>query len=199
MRFATHWAGKSLLMPLKQLVSRVMRLGFFTSALLVLGACVDSVAVDQTQVPSSDSTSIVVEPARTASQAESPAPSARVTGVDVRGEPGAYTFAVTIESPDTGCAQYADWWEVVSGDGEKLLYRRVLLHSHIDEQPFTRSGGLVDIGLDDVVAVRAHMNSTGYGAVLMLGSVSGGFEEADGQSFAPALESEDPLPTSCAF
>ncbi|MCH9010458.1 MAG: hypothetical protein IIC21_07540 [Chloroflexi bacterium] len=57
----------------------------------------------------------------------------------------------------------------------------------------------MDIGLDDVVAVRAHMNNTGYGAVLMLGSVSGGFEEADGQSFAPALESEDPLPTSCAF
>ena len=61
---------------------------------------------------------------------------ADVTAVSVAGEAGAYTFEVTVRSPDTGCEGYADWWEVVSPDGE-LLYRRVLLHSHVDEQPFS--------------------------------------------------------------
>ena len=89
---------------------------------------------------------------------------------------------------------------MVSGDGRTLLYRRVLLHSHTDEQPFTRSGGPVDIGPDDIVAVRAHMNTSGYGDVQMLGSVSGGFEAAAAEhSFGLGLESESPLPTSCAF
>ena len=36
---------------------------------------------------------------------------ADVTAVEVRGEEGAYTFSVTVSSPDTGCDQYADWWE----------------------------------------------------------------------------------------
>ena len=83
------------------------------------------------------------------------APAADVIGVQVSGAPGAYQFNVTIKSPDTGCQQYADWWEVVSEDG-RLLYRRVLLHSHVDEQPFTRSGGPVPIQADTVVWVRAH-------------------------------------------
>ena len=66
--------------------------------------------------------------------------SASVTAFSVIGYPGTYTFDVTVRSPDIGCEGYADWWEVVSTDGD-LLYRRVLLHSHVDEQPFSRSGG----------------------------------------------------------
>ncbi len=133
-------------------------------------------------------------------QTKLPAPPAIVTAVEARGEPGNYSFIVTIVSPDSGCNQYADWWEVVSGDGETLLYRRVLLHSHTDEQPFTRSGSPVNIGPDEVVAVRAHMNTSGYGDSAMLGSVSEGFEAAPpDQPFARRLESQSPLPTSCAF
>jgi hypothetical protein len=63
-----------------------------------------------------------------------------VVAVEVTGEPGARAFTVTVRSPDTGCERYADLWEVVSTDGD-LRYRRVLAHSHVDEQPFTRSGG----------------------------------------------------------
>jgi hypothetical protein len=48
---------------------------------------------------------------------------ADVTAVRVSGAPGAYTFSVTLSSPDTGCDQYADWWEVITPDGE-LVYRR---------------------------------------------------------------------------
>ena len=44
------------------------------------------------------------------------------------------------------------------------------------------------------------MNTSGYGDVLMLGSVSEGFEAAAAdQPFAPVLELEGPLPTGCAF
>ena len=66
--------------------------------------------------------------------------SANVMQVSVGGNPGSYTFSVTIESPDSGCDQYADWWEVVSPEGQ-LIYRRVLLHSHVREQPFHSLGG----------------------------------------------------------
>jgi hypothetical protein len=124
---------------------------------------------------------------------------ADVIAVQASGQPGAYQFNVGIRSPDKGCAQYADWWEVVSMDG-KLLYRRVLLHSHVDEQPFTRSGGPVPIQADTVVWVRAHMNTGGYGGVAFKGSVKAGFKQAvpDAQ-FATGLAKQAPLPDGCDF
>ncbi len=127
------------------------------------------------------------------------APAADVIGVQVSGAPGAYQFNVTIKSPDTGCAQYADWWEVVSEDG-RLLYRRVLLHSHVDEQPFARSGGPVPVKPDTVVWVRSHMNTGGYGGVVFKGSVKTGFAKAEPPAnFAAGLAKQVPLPEGCDF
>lgn len=124
---------------------------------------------------------------------------ADVTSVQVTGEPGAYQFTVGVRSPDTGCRQYADWWEVVSEKGE-LLYRRVLLHSHVNEQPFVRSGGPVPIQPDTVVWVRAHLNSGGYGGVAYRGSVKSGFLRAEpGGGFAAGLANQPPLPDDCGF
>ena len=124
---------------------------------------------------------------------------ADVIKVQVSGSPGAYNFSVTIRSPDTGCAQYADWWEVVGADG-KLLYRRVLLHSHADEQPFDRSGGPVPIQSDTTVWVRAHMNTTGYGGAALQGSPKSGFAAATPPpSFAADAATQAPLPDGCAF
>ena len=117
-------------------------------------------------------------------------------GVSVSGNPGSYTFSVTVESPDTGCDQYADWWEVVSPDGQ-LIYRRVLLHSHVNEQPFTRSGGPVNVSRQETVIVRSHMNTTGYGGVGLRGSVALGFTITG--DFRADLERQGPLPSSCAF
>jgi hypothetical protein len=74
------------------------------------------------------------------SQIAGSAPMANVTGVSVSGTDNAYTFAVTVASPDSGCSHYAEWWEVLRADGS-LAYRRVLLHSHTTEQPFSRTGG----------------------------------------------------------
>jgi hypothetical protein len=130
---------------------------------------------------------------------ESAAVAADVTGVEVSGEPGAYQFSVTVASPDTGCDQYADWWEVLSEDGD-LLYRRILAHSHVDEQPFTRSGGPVEVPSDATVWVRAHMNTSGYGGQMMRGSVQGGFEQvAPDAALAPNVADEPPQPQGCAF
>ena len=124
---------------------------------------------------------------------------ADVQAVKASGAPGAYQFSVTIKSPDTGCQQYADWWEVVSEDG-RLLYRRVLLHSHVDEQPFTRSGGPVPVQPDTIVWVRAHMNHSGYGGAALKGSVRGGFSVAmPPPGFAAGLASQAPLPEGCDF
>lgn len=125
--------------------------------------------------------------------------SAEITEVKFSGTEQDYTFDVTIKSPDTGCDQYADWWEVISVSSG-LIYRRILGHSHVSEQPFTRSGGKVNISADEEVIVRAHMNNTGYGSKAMTGSVRKGFKSIDlEKDFAVGLESESPLPEGCAF
>ncbi|MDX1435755.1 MAG: hypothetical protein R3335_03020 [Anaerolineales bacterium] len=124
---------------------------------------------------------------------------ANIISVSVSGDAENYSFSVQISSPDEGCSRYADWWEVISEQGE-LVYRRILLHSHVNEQPFTRSGGPVNIGPDEIVLVRAHMNTGGYGGLAMRGTPAGGFEtvEHDQSAFA-GLAQQDPLPSDCDF
>jgi hypothetical protein len=124
---------------------------------------------------------------------------AEVLRVEVSGDEQIYSFSVTLKSPDTGCEQFADWWEVLSTEGV-LIYRRILLHSHVNEQPFTRDGGPIEITKNNEVIVRAHMNTAGYGTDAMQGSVSGGFKKVTlSRDFATSLEKEEPLPTGCAF
>ena len=124
---------------------------------------------------------------------------AMVTNVTVSGDENAYDFNVTIKSPDSGCSQYADWWEVFDMNGE-LLYRRILAHSHVNEQPFTRGGGPVEISKESVVYIRAHMNNLGYSTKVFKGSVTNGFVAEDlDVKFAKGLEEIEPLPETCAF
>ena len=124
---------------------------------------------------------------------------ADVISVRVTGNPGAYQFAVQVSSPDRGCNQYTDWWEVISQEGE-LLYRRILLHSHVDEQPFVRSGGPVDMDADSMVYIRAHMSTNGYGGQVFRGTVRDGFEPVEVETgFGSELERVPPQPEDCAF
>ncbi len=126
-------------------------------------------------------------------------PQANVTAISTKGNENAYHFSVTIESDETGCEQYADWWEVLSEKGD-LLYRRILIHSHPDMQPFTRSGGYVKIKKDDIVYVRAHMNNLGYVGDIFKGSVKDGFEKVEKvPSFNEKIETQTPLPTGCLY
>ena len=124
---------------------------------------------------------------------------ADVKAVAITGEPNAYTFAVTVESPDTGCDRYANWWEVLGQDGA-ILYRRILRHSHVGEQPFERTGGPVPIAADTRVFVRAHLHPDGYGGAIMVGTPASGFAVAnDPPAFAASIESADPQPLGCDF
>ena len=124
---------------------------------------------------------------------------ANVIAVSASGEEGAYRLAVTLKSDETGCKQYANWWEVLSVEGT-LLYRRILVHSHPDTQPFTRSGGSVAIQADEVVYVRAHMNKLGYVGIVMKGSVSKGFKAVtDFPNFPKNIETQSPLPKGCLY
>ncbi|MGB7518992.1 MAG: hypothetical protein WA896_05100, partial [Spirulinaceae cyanobacterium] len=109
------------------------------------------------------------------------------------------TFAFTVSSHDSGCDRYADWWEVITPD-EKLLYRRVLLHSHVEEQPFTRTGGTVAIQPQQEVIVRVHMSPDGYSANAQKGTVKDGFSEVTlPTDFANSLANLEPLPSNCTF
>lgn len=136
---------------------------------------------------------------RAVSQENIPEQEAQVTAVSVSGSENSYRFSVQISSPDTGCDQFADWWEVLDESGH-LLYRRILLHSHVNEQPFTRSGGPIKVGKDQTVYVRAHMNSTGYGTTVFKGSVQDGFikQQLDG-TFAAEVSILPPQPSGCEF
>ncbi len=125
--------------------------------------------------------------------------SAKVIGVTITGDSGNYNLSVTLESPDTGCDQYADWWEVFTPD-ETLIYRRILAHSHVDEQPFTRSGGPVAVAADQEIIVRAHMNNLGYGTQVYRGTIGEGLTQVTLPIEVGAeLETTEPLPQNCAF
>lgn len=124
---------------------------------------------------------------------------AQVKNISVTSKDKGYTFDVTIESPDTGCDQYADWWEIVDTDGN-LVYRRILDHSHVTEQPFTRSGENIELTETKEVYVRMHMNNSGYASQAQKGSVVNGFQATElDVEFAKDLEKEAPQPDGCAF
>ena len=124
---------------------------------------------------------------------------AEVIGVAVSGEDGNFTFSVTVSSPDTGCDSYVDWWEVVTPEGA-VVYRHTLLHSHVNEQPFTRFGGPVAVEPNDTLIVRAHMNTLGYGASALRGSASDGFTHTNlTAGFAADVASLEPQAPECAF
>jgi len=81
-----------------------------------------------------------------------------------------WTFHVTVQHPDTGWEDYADGWDVVLPDDivvrpdEDSPFTRLLLHPHVDEQPFTRSQSGIRIpnGVTQVT-VRAHDIVDGFG------------------------------------
>lgn len=127
------------------------------------------------------------------------APAADVVSVSVTGDAGAYTFAVGVRSDETGCDRYADWWELVTPEGA-LVYRRILDHSHPDEQPFVRTGGPVAVAADDPLVVRAHLAPGGFVGAAMRGTAAQGFAPITLESgFAADLEAMPPQPAACLF
>ena len=78
--------------------------------------------------------------AASVAQADGP----EITKVNATETGGKWRFDVTILHPDTGWEHYADGWRVLDMNGAELGIR-VLLHPHVNEQPFTRSLSGVDI------------------------------------------------------
>ena len=75
---------------------------------------------------------------------------------------GAWRFDVTLRHDDTGWEHYADGWDVLAPDGTSLGLR-VLVHPHVNEQPFTRSlGGVVIPEGITAVTIRARDNVDGW-------------------------------------
>ncbi len=85
---------------------------------------------------------------------------ARLTGRE--GEAEQWAFDVTLRYPDRGWDDYADGWQVETPDAA-ILGTRILLHPHVDEQPFTRtlSNVVVPRGVK-TVRLRAHTLVGGY-------------------------------------
>jgi hypothetical protein len=71
-------------------------------------------------------------------------------------------FSVTLKHGDEGWEHYANQWDVMTMDG-KLLKSRVLLHPHVNEQPFTRSLSGVKIPAGTTrIKIRAKDLKHGY-------------------------------------
>jgi hypothetical protein len=84
--------------------------------------------------------------------------------------PGVWSFSVTVSHPDSGWEDYADGWDVVLPDGTVIkpapneAFTRTLWHPHVNEQPFTRSQGGIEIPADvKEVMIRAHDKPDGFG------------------------------------
>ena len=75
------------------------------------------------------------------------------------------TFSVTVKHEDTGWEHYADHWRVLTV-AEEEIGKRVLLHPHVSEQPFTRTLDGVSVpSTADQVVIEAHDNVHGYGGI----------------------------------
>ena len=66
-----------------------------------------------------------------------------------------YRFKVTVQHTDEDWDHFAKAWEVLSPDGKKLG-ARILLHPHINEQPFTRSMTVIIPKQINKVIIRAY-------------------------------------------
>lgn len=91
---------------------------------------------------------------------------ADVVSVNVKAANGGkYDFSVTVRHADEGWEHYANVWQVLGADGT-LYGERILLHPHVDEQPFTRSqsGIAVPQGVREVT-VRAGDSVHGFSGI----------------------------------
>lgn len=68
--------------------------------------------------------------------------------------------SVTLSHPDTGWDHYADGWRIEDQNGT-VLGTRELLHPHVNEQPFERSLGGLDLP-DGPLFVRAKCSVDGW-------------------------------------
>jgi hypothetical protein len=160
--------------------------------LFIASGCQATVTPESTPVPEStsvpeftptpeDALATVIPTA--VSQTQTPANADVVYVKAVETAVSTWTFAVSVDHPDTGWEDYADGWDVLLPDGTVLKptadspFTRLLAHPHVGERPFTRSQSRIAIPADvTTVTVRAHDLVDGFGGqevVVDLTAVSG--------------------------
>ncbi len=81
---------------------------------------------------------------------------------------GSYRFDVALLHADTGWEHYADAFEILDGEGN-ILATRILVHPHVNEQPFTRSLSGVEIAPElSEVTIRGRDSVHEYGGIEMV-------------------------------
>jgi hypothetical protein len=144
----------------------------------------DTAIVENTAVPQASPLPNTPTPTEPATEQENSMANADVLFVQAtETSPGLWTFSVEVAHPDTGWEDYADGWDVLLPDGSVIKpnpdspFTRLLVHPHVDEQPFTRSQSNIPIPAEvTTVTVRAHDLLDGFGGqevVLDLTAVSG--------------------------
>ena len=137
-----------------------------------------------------------------------------VLDVEPVSSPSDYTLTVTLQSMDEDCDRRADWWEIVSLDGELKPGRRKLLEGfHRGPETFQDSLEHVNLQPDEEVLIRAHFQGnylskrdpfstdnhffsrSGYTDQALKGSIETGFHSVRiSENFAKSLEQQEPLP-----
>jgi len=76
---------------------------------------------------------------------------------------GTYSVSASVFHKDEGWAHYADQFDVLTTQGQTIA-TRVLYHPHVNEQPFTRSIGNVQVPIGETeIVIRAHDSVHGDG------------------------------------
>lgn len=119
-----------------------------------------AVQIEDTTAPDPDTLRALLA-SQPADALESPFPVIRFVRARFQGD-ALWSFDVTLEYPDKGWDDYADGWHVATVDAE-VLGTRILLHPHVNEQPFTRSLTHVSVPPEiDQVVIRSHDLVSGY-------------------------------------
>lgn len=85
-----------------------------------------------------------------------------IVNVVLSEQSGTWRADVTLNHADTGWDHYADGWRLVDEQGN-VLGNRVLYHPHVNEQPFTRSLGGINIPASKkIIFVEAHDLNRGW-------------------------------------
>lgn len=101
-----------------------------------------------------------------------------------------WSVSVTLKHGDTGWDHYADRWRVVDDEGN-VLGDRVLFHPHVEEQPFTRGLGSVQIPEGTTtVRIEAHDKVHGWSRNPLLVDLS---KAGDGRLRVETDQEEFPL------
>jgi len=96
-----------------------------------------------------------------------------VNAVITQNSGGTFRVDASVRHPDTGWDHYANNFQILDGAGN-VLATRVLVHPHVNEQPFTRSqGGIVIPATIKKVFVRAKCSIDGDGVELFKLDVPG--------------------------